>query len=226
LSCRCLIPAGAFYQVGDITHVTVLSAVRIRQIGLSAGPGLVAAFNVARPVAGTARRVLAQKARYLVRDAIEAFVGRLYFGSVVPLDPTSPSFPAKRRRHRTQSGDDRDAGENRQGRAQRAEKAPSACNGDERGEGGNYLRHTVAHDAQTRRQHNRSGDERQKLRRGVGDHELALLQDHQRAERQDREAADEMSDGQQRIELGDVVPRSADAPFLEQRQHEREGEQW
>jgi hypothetical protein len=67
--------------------VIVLSAARIRQIGLSAGLGLVAAFNAARPVAGTARRVLAQKARYLVRDAIEAFIGRLYFGSVVPLDP-------------------------------------------------------------------------------------------------------------------------------------------
>ena len=80
-------PFGAFYQAADITHVTILSASRIRQIGLSAGLGLVDAFNAARPVAGTARSVLAQKARYLVRDAIEAFIGRLYFGSVVPLDP-------------------------------------------------------------------------------------------------------------------------------------------
>jgi 2-polyprenyl-3-methyl-5-hydroxy-6-metoxy-1,4-benzoquinol methylase len=80
-------PFGAYYQSADITHVTILSASRIRQIGLSAGLGLVAAFNAARPVAGTARGVLAQKARYLVRDAIEAFIGRLYFGRVVPLDP-------------------------------------------------------------------------------------------------------------------------------------------
>ena len=84
--------------------------------GVSSGPhstdrafrglGRVGAFSAARPLAGTARRVLAQKARYLVRDAIEAFIGRLYFGSVVPLDPTSPSFPATRRRHSTQSDDD------------------------------------------------------------------------------------------------------------------------
>jgi len=80
-------PFGVFYQMGDITHVTALSAARIRQIGLSSGLGLVATFNAARPIAGTTRRVLAQKARYLVRDAIEAFIGRLYFGSVVPLDP-------------------------------------------------------------------------------------------------------------------------------------------
>jgi 2-polyprenyl-3-methyl-5-hydroxy-6-metoxy-1,4-benzoquinol methylase len=80
-------PFGAFYQAGDVTHVTVLSPARIRQIGLSAGLSLVAAFNAARPVAGTDRGVLAQKARYLVRDLLETFIGRLYFGSVVPLDP-------------------------------------------------------------------------------------------------------------------------------------------
>jgi len=80
-------PFGAFIQAGDITHVTVLSAARIRQIGLSAGLDLIAAFNSARPVAGGVRRVFAQKARYLARDAIEVFIGRLYFGSVVPLDP-------------------------------------------------------------------------------------------------------------------------------------------
>jgi 2-polyprenyl-3-methyl-5-hydroxy-6-metoxy-1,4-benzoquinol methylase len=80
-------PFGAFYQTGDVTHVTVLSAGRIRQIGLSAGLSLVAAFNSARPVASHARRVLAQKARYVVRDLLETFIGRLYFGSVVPLDP-------------------------------------------------------------------------------------------------------------------------------------------
>jgi 2-polyprenyl-3-methyl-5-hydroxy-6-metoxy-1,4-benzoquinol methylase len=80
-------PFGAFYQAGDITHMTVLSASRIRQIGLSAGLSLVAAFNAARPVAHTGRSVLAQRARYFVRDLIETFIGRLYFGSVVPLDP-------------------------------------------------------------------------------------------------------------------------------------------
>jgi SAM-dependent methyltransferase len=80
-------PIGAFYQAGDITHVTVLSAPRIRQIGLSVGLDLKAAFNAARPLVGTGRSALAQKARYLVRDAIEIFVGRLYFGKVVPLDP-------------------------------------------------------------------------------------------------------------------------------------------
>src|SRR5450759_2016283 len=40
-------------------------------------------------------------------------------------------------------GNDRGAGENRQGRAQRANQAPSARDGDERGEGGNYLRQAV-----------------------------------------------------------------------------------
>jgi 2-polyprenyl-3-methyl-5-hydroxy-6-metoxy-1,4-benzoquinol methylase len=80
-------PFGAYYQTGDVTHVTVLSAGRIRQIGLSAGLSLVAAFNSARPVASTARGKLAQKARYLARDLLETFIGRLYFGNVVPLDP-------------------------------------------------------------------------------------------------------------------------------------------
>jgi 2-polyprenyl-3-methyl-5-hydroxy-6-metoxy-1,4-benzoquinol methylase len=80
-------PFGAFYQAGDITHMTVLSAARIRQIGLSAGLSLLAAFNAARPVAHTDRSVLAQKARYFVRDMIEIVIGRLYFGTVVPLDP-------------------------------------------------------------------------------------------------------------------------------------------
>ena len=36
----------------------------------------------------------------------EAVIGRLYFGSIVPLDRTSPSFPARRRRHSTQSDED------------------------------------------------------------------------------------------------------------------------
>jgi hypothetical protein len=84
---RCSNPAGAVHQTGEISHATLLSAAGIRQIGPSAELGLVAAFNAARPLADTARRVLAQKARNLVRDAIEAFLGQLYFGSVVPLDP-------------------------------------------------------------------------------------------------------------------------------------------
>jgi hypothetical protein len=93
-----LLNAGGRLLLGDdITHVTVLSAALIRQIGLSAGLGLVAAFNAARPVAGTGRRVLAQKARYLLRDAIEAFIGRLYFGSVVPLDPNITVIPGNAR---------------------------------------------------------------------------------------------------------------------------------
>jgi len=67
--------------------VTVLSASCIRQTGLSAGLDLVAEFNAARPITGTACRRLAKNARYLLRDAIEVFIGRLFFGSVVPLDP-------------------------------------------------------------------------------------------------------------------------------------------
>ena len=69
----------------------------IRHIGLSTGLGLVAAFDAARPVAGTARSALARKVRYLVRDLIEAFIGRLYFGSVVPLDPNITVVPGNAR---------------------------------------------------------------------------------------------------------------------------------
>jgi hypothetical protein len=35
--------------------------------------------------------------RYLVRDLIEAFIWRLYFGSVVPLDPNITVVPGNAR---------------------------------------------------------------------------------------------------------------------------------
>jgi hypothetical protein len=41
-----------------------------------------------------------------MRDAIEAFVGRRYIGNVVPLKPTSLSFPETRTRDTSQSGED------------------------------------------------------------------------------------------------------------------------
>jgi hypothetical protein len=80
-------PLGAFNQTGDVTHVTVSTAGRIRQIGPSAGLRLVAVFNSARPIATTARKLLAQRGRYLVRGLLETFVGKHHLGSVVPLEP-------------------------------------------------------------------------------------------------------------------------------------------
>jgi 2-polyprenyl-3-methyl-5-hydroxy-6-metoxy-1,4-benzoquinol methylase len=88
-------PFGSYYQAGDITHVTALSASSLGQIALSAGMELVRAGNAARPIAGGRAKALAQRARYLARDLIEAFVGRLYFGRVVPLDPNITVVLAK-----------------------------------------------------------------------------------------------------------------------------------
>jgi hypothetical protein len=80
-------PFGLYYQNGDITHITVLSAQRIFQIATPLGFELLGAFNAARPLSGGGHSRLARKLRFFLRDALQRFFCRLYLNRVVPLDP-------------------------------------------------------------------------------------------------------------------------------------------
>jgi 2-polyprenyl-3-methyl-5-hydroxy-6-metoxy-1,4-benzoquinol methylase len=80
-------PFGAFYQSGDITHVTALSPSRVKQIAAPVGLELVGSFNAARPLMQSRRPAVLTKARYAARDLIEFAIGNVYYGKRVPLDP-------------------------------------------------------------------------------------------------------------------------------------------
>jgi SAM-dependent methyltransferase len=90
-------PFGTFYQSGDVTHLTAWSASSIAQVARSAGFELLGAFNAARPLSGSRYPAFFNKLRYLVRDLIEQFVGRLYLNKVMPLDPNLTVVLAPRR---------------------------------------------------------------------------------------------------------------------------------
>jgi SAM-dependent methyltransferase len=79
-------PFGVCWQNSDITHVTTLSAERIRQLALVAELRVLSVTNAARPMAGSRNRML-KRGAYLARDLIEWTVGNLYLGYRVPLDP-------------------------------------------------------------------------------------------------------------------------------------------
>jgi 2-polyprenyl-3-methyl-5-hydroxy-6-metoxy-1,4-benzoquinol methylase len=79
-------PFGSLWQNSDLTHITTLSAERIRQIALMAGMRVLSVKNAARPLGGRRSSTLKYGA-YKLRDIIEWTVGHLYFGYRVPLDP-------------------------------------------------------------------------------------------------------------------------------------------
>lgn len=79
-------PFGICWQNSDITHVTALSAERIRQLALVAELRVLSATNAARPMSGSRNRML-KRGAYLARDIIEWTIGHLYLGYRVPLDP-------------------------------------------------------------------------------------------------------------------------------------------
>jgi 2-polyprenyl-3-methyl-5-hydroxy-6-metoxy-1,4-benzoquinol methylase len=79
-------PFGAYLQNSDITHVTTLSAERIRQVALAAQMRVLSVANAARPMAGRRARIL-KRGAYLLRNMVEWTIGHLYLGYRVPLDP-------------------------------------------------------------------------------------------------------------------------------------------
>lgn len=79
-------PFGAFYQSGDVTHMTLLSSGSISQVAVAAGMRVVSIGNAARSMQGRRNR-LVRRAAYLARDMIEWTLGQIYFGQRVAFDP-------------------------------------------------------------------------------------------------------------------------------------------
>jgi len=75
------------YQHGDATHQTALGAAAMTQTAIAAGLKVLWVGNAARPMNSGKHHWIAKRLAYLARDAIEVFIGRLYFQGRVPLDP-------------------------------------------------------------------------------------------------------------------------------------------
>jgi 2-polyprenyl-3-methyl-5-hydroxy-6-metoxy-1,4-benzoquinol methylase len=80
-------PFGRFHQYGDPTHVTSLSPPIIGDIAEVVGLQIKQALNSARPLRTSKRQYLLKKLEHCLRDLIELFIGYLYFGGRIPLDP-------------------------------------------------------------------------------------------------------------------------------------------
>lgn len=82
-----LSPFATQTQWADITHVTVLTPERMRQIGLATGFKVIHYCNSYRSLKVGKRSVFAKKLLYFLRNIFESVVGIFYFGGRVPLDP-------------------------------------------------------------------------------------------------------------------------------------------
>lgn len=74
-------------QWADITHVTVLTPERIRQIGMATGFELLKYGNSYRSLVVGKRSKFLRVILYNIRSIFEFVFGFLYFGGQVPLDP-------------------------------------------------------------------------------------------------------------------------------------------
>jgi SAM-dependent methyltransferase len=74
------------YQFGDFTHGKPISSSSVRQLALHNGMKLVRAFNP-RSLPPGLLRMMKRRLTYLARDMIEIFIGYVYFGMRIPMDP-------------------------------------------------------------------------------------------------------------------------------------------
>lgn len=74
-------------QWADITHVTVLTPERIRQIGMATGFEVLKYGNSYRSLVVGKRSKFVRVILYKIRTLFEFVFGFLYFGGPVPLDP-------------------------------------------------------------------------------------------------------------------------------------------
>jgi SAM-dependent methyltransferase len=81
-------PLGLPYQNGDATHLTALAAGAMAQIADAAGMKIVWIGNAARDMQSGKHHWITKRIAYLLRDAIEILVGKIYYrGGRRPLDP-------------------------------------------------------------------------------------------------------------------------------------------
>jgi len=77
-------PFGRFNQNGDVTHRVALTGLSVDQLARTAGLGVNGVFNAVRVLNFKRPRTLV---RCCVMSMIEYVLGRLYYGTRVPLDP-------------------------------------------------------------------------------------------------------------------------------------------
>lgn len=82
-----LSPFATQTQWADMTHVTVLTPERMRQVGIATGFEVVHSCNSYRSLKVGKRSVLAKRVLYALRNVFETILGIFYFGGRVPLDP-------------------------------------------------------------------------------------------------------------------------------------------
>lgn len=80
-------PFGLYHQAGDLTHRTLLSPDAIVQAARPLGFVLLRAGNAYRDRGATPAARLAKALAYAMRNVVETFLGLLYFGKRIPLDP-------------------------------------------------------------------------------------------------------------------------------------------
>jgi SAM-dependent methyltransferase len=79
-------PFSARYQNGDATHLKPLTASSLAQIAAPVGMRLAHAGN-SRALPKGLSAALKRRVIYMLRDMAETVIGRLYYGSRVPMDP-------------------------------------------------------------------------------------------------------------------------------------------
>lgn len=82
-----LSPFATQTQWADMTHVTVLTPERMRQVGIATGFDVVHSCNSYRSLKVGKRSVFVKRVLYTFRNIFETIVGIFYFGGRVPLDP-------------------------------------------------------------------------------------------------------------------------------------------
>lgn len=83
-------PFGRFYQYGDLTHITVLTAASLDQLARNYGMRIVGHYNAARyrsAAPGIRSARIVQFLVFLLRDIIQYAIGIIYSMGNIPLDP-------------------------------------------------------------------------------------------------------------------------------------------
>lgn len=91
-------PFGRLTQYGDVTHRSCLTPGSIEQLANGAGLRLSGVYNSARSYRMRTWRSPFKIVVFAIRTLIEVFVGYLYFGRRVPLDPNMTLILRKSRR--------------------------------------------------------------------------------------------------------------------------------
>ncbi len=82
-----LSPFGRYHQYADATHKSVLSSQIIEDISQISGLRVLSEHNSARYMNDRRHRVLLKMAAHIIRQTIQLFLGYIYFGKSIPLDP-------------------------------------------------------------------------------------------------------------------------------------------